>query len=168
MGDHPPGDDATVAETSGELPRVTGAWTREEMAAFLDDAVIPIRLGCATPAGGLWMLSLWYQYRDGAFHCATAASADVVTYLEADARVSFEVSVNEPPYRGVRGYGRATLEPDPGKGLLRSLLQRYLGGTDSPLADRLLDESREEVTIRIDPKKLYCWDYTDRMADSAD
>jgi nitroimidazol reductase NimA-like FMN-containing flavoprotein (pyridoxamine 5'-phosphate oxidase superfamily) len=168
MGDH--AHEADAPDTTGPDDRVTprGAWTRAEMETFLADAVVPIRLGCATPAGGLWMLSLWYRYRDDAFYCATAASADIVSYLDADDRVSFEVSVNEPPYRGVRGYGHATIEPDPEKELLRALLQRYLGGTDSSLADRLLDESREEVTIRIDPKKLYCWDYTGRMRDAAE
>jgi nitroimidazol reductase NimA-like FMN-containing flavoprotein (pyridoxamine 5'-phosphate oxidase superfamily) len=164
MGDD--GADTTDAAERDGRATLKGAWTRDEMAAFLDDATIPIRLGCVTPAGGLWMLSLWYEYRDDAFHCATAASADVVTYLESDPRVSFEVSVNEPPYKGVRGYGHATIEPDPEKTQLRTLLQRYLGGTDSPLADRLLDESREEVTIRIDPRKCYSWDYTGRMGNS--
>jgi nitroimidazol reductase NimA-like FMN-containing flavoprotein (pyridoxamine 5'-phosphate oxidase superfamily) len=165
MGDHSHGSDTPDATETDGRATLKGAWTRAEMESFLADAVVPIRLGCATPAGGLWMLSLWYQYDDDAFHCATAASADIVTYLEADDRVSFEVSVNEPPYKGVRGYGHATVAPDPEKDRLRTLLGRYLGGTDSPLADRLLDESREEVTVRIDPKKLYCWDYSARMDD---
>jgi hypothetical protein len=111
------------------------------------------------------MLSLWYQYRDGAFHCATGADADVVRYLSADPGVSFEVSDNDPPYKGVRGAGTATVE-DGGKDQLETLLKRYLGGTDNDLADRLLDANREEVRIRIEPTKLYTWDFTDRMADT--
>jgi nitroimidazol reductase NimA-like FMN-containing flavoprotein (pyridoxamine 5'-phosphate oxidase superfamily) len=167
MGEESTRDDPTpdTADDKPATPR--GAWTRAEMVDFLDSATVPIRLGCTTPAGGLWMLSLWYRYRDDAFHCATSATADIVRYLDADDRVSFEVSVNEPPYRGVRGFGHATITPDPEKDLLTDLLSRYLGGTDSPLADSLLDESREEVTIRIDPQKLYCWDYSDRMGDGA-
>ncbi|PSQ51453.1 pyridoxamine 5'-phosphate oxidase [Halobacteriales archaeon SW_8_65_20] len=143
----------------------SGAWSRDELDAFLtsDDGRVPLRLACRTPDGGLWMLSLWYRWRAGGFDCATSADADVVEYLRHDDGVSFEASVNEPPYYGVRGGGRATLRPDEEKQLLRSLLERYLGGTDSPLAERLLSEDREEIHIRIEPSKLYTWDFSDRM-----
>jgi hypothetical protein len=113
------------------------------------------------------MLSLWYLLRDDALWCATSAEADLVTFLETDAGVAFEVSENEPPYRGVRGSAEATVYPDEGKDLLRDLLERYLGGTDSRLARRLLDEGREEVRIRIDPTRTHTWDYTSRMRDTS-
>ncbi|MDS0283533.1 pyridoxamine 5'-phosphate oxidase family protein [Haloarcula onubensis] len=142
---------------------VTGAWSRAGVVAFLEEQTVPIRLGCRRPRGDPWMLSLWYRYRDGAFECATAADADVVSYLEHDDTVSFEVSTNDPPYRGVRGNGTATVAPDEEKTVLRALLERYLGGTDGDLAQRLLAPSREEVRIRIAPDRLHSWDYSDRM-----
>jgi hypothetical protein len=112
------------------------------------------------------MLSLWYRYRDGVFHCATGADADVVRYLEADTDVTFEISDNEPPYKGVRGSGTATIHQEDGKTLLEELLVRYLGGTDNELAARLLDGDRSEVRLRIEPTKLYAWDFTDRMTEN--
>jgi len=142
---------------------VTGAWSREDVATFLEDQTVPLRLGCQRPRGDLWMLSLWYRYRDGAFECATAADADVVSYLDHDADVAFEVSTNDPPYRGVRGNGTATVTADEGKAVLRTLIERYLGGTDSDLAQRLLAPSRAEVRIRIEPARLHSWDYSERM-----
>lgn len=145
------------------MARYTGSWSEPEVAAFLETATVPIRLACHTPAGGLWMLSLWYRYADGTISCATGADAEVVTYLREDADVAFEVSVNEPPYRGVRGAGTARIEPDTDKQLLRSLLERYLGGTDSVLAKRLLSPDRSEVRILIDPSRLYSWDFSGRM-----
>jgi nitroimidazol reductase NimA-like FMN-containing flavoprotein (pyridoxamine 5'-phosphate oxidase superfamily) len=146
----------------------TGEWDRAGATAFLADATIPIRLACRTPAGGLWMLSLWYRFDADAERlvCATSAGADVVEYLRADGGVAFEVSTNDPPYRGVRGSGRATITPDEGKAALRDLLDRYLGGTDSSLAERLLDPDRDEVTIRIDLRRCYSWDFTERMRDA--
>jgi hypothetical protein len=146
----------------------TGEWDRAGVTAFLADAHVPIRVACRTPAGGLWMLSLWYDFDPdaGEFVCATAADADVVGYLRADDGVAFEVSTNDPPYRGVRGNGHATISPDDGKETLRSLLERYLGGTDSSLAQRLLDPDRDEVVIRIDPDRCYSWDFTERMRDA--
>jgi len=79
------------------------------------------------------------------------------------------VSENRPPYRGVRGNGSATLSPDADKSVLRDLVERYLGDTDSELARWLLAEEREEVRIRVRPDRVYSWDYSDRMeADGED
>lgn len=147
------------------MPTWTGTWSESEAESYLHDRTIPIRIACRTPSGGLWMLSLWYQYRDGAFHCATRADADVVRYLKADSQVAFEISDNEPPYKGVRGSGTAEVLPDEDKEQLAELLERYLGGTDTDLANRLLNADREESHIRIEPKRLHSWDFTDRMSD---
>jgi nitroimidazol reductase NimA-like FMN-containing flavoprotein (pyridoxamine 5'-phosphate oxidase superfamily) len=144
--------------------KLTGPWDRDAVDDFLTTAV-PLRLSCRTPGNHLWMLSLWYRWADDALWCATGSEADVVRYLRANDEVAFEVSTNDPPYRGVRGRGHATLDEDEDKTLLRTLLTRYLGGTDSALARRLLDPSRDEVRIRIDPVRLHSWDYSDRMRD---
>lgn len=142
---------------------VSGEFSKDEIATFLDERTVPIRLGCRRPDGNPWMLSLWYRYRGGVFECATAADADVVTYLDHDPSVSFEVSTNDPPYRGVRGNGTAAVDPDEDKAVLRALLERYLDGTDSDLAQRLLSPSRREVRITVDPDRLHSWDYSDQM-----
>ncbi|MFB6361852.1 MAG: pyridoxamine 5'-phosphate oxidase family protein [Halobacteriales archaeon] len=143
----------------------TGAWSADEVERFLDRATVPVRLACHTPSDRLWLVTLWYEFADATFLCATGREATIVQYLERDASVAFEVSTNEPPYRGVRGNGRAVIGPDPDKAVLQSLLERYLGGTDSQLADRLLADHREEVAIRLEPDRLYSWDYSERMAD---
>jgi len=143
---------------------LTGPWDRSQVDSFLADAAIPVRVGCRTPADDPWIVSLWFSW-DGAVHCATGADADLVAFLAADDHVSFEMSTNDPPYKGVRGRGTAHVRPDTDKQLLRSLLTRYLGGTDSALAKRLLTPEREEVHIRIDPERVHSWDYESRMAD---
>jgi hypothetical protein len=161
--------------------KVRGSRSREEIASFLDTQTIPVRLGCRTPAGHPWMVSLWYRSvetnadtdtdGDGAgnaepdwcIECATAASADVVSYLRETSAVAFEISTNQMPYAGVRGRGEASIEPDPEKTVLRSLLERYLGGADSALARDLLREDREEVTITVEPAVVYGWDFSSRM-----
>lgn len=142
-----------------------GPWSSDRLEAFLAETTVPLRLACRTSNGRPWLVALWYTYRDGAFHCATGRGADVVGFLEAEPAVAMDVSVNDPPYMGVRGNGRASIRPDPEKSLLRDLLERYLGGTDSALADRLLAADREEVRIEIEPDRLVTWDYSDRMPD---
>lgn len=148
------------------MDRVTGVWDQAATEAFLVESTVPLRLSCRRPAGDLWMLSLWFVYREGALWCATSAAADVVEYLRHDDRVAFEISTNEPPYKGVRGNGTAAVEADPDKSLLKELLERYLDGTDSPLAERLLSPEREEVRIRIDLSQVYTWDFTNQMRES--
>ena len=141
-----------------------GTWAASAVEEFLQDVAVPIRLATRRPDGSPWVVTLWYRYDDEAFECATSANADVVRYLRHDPDVGFDVSTNDPPYRGVRGNGRATIADDGDKAVLGDLLERYLGGTDSPLAERLLDDARDEVRIRVRPRSVYSWDYTERMA----
>jgi nitroimidazol reductase NimA-like FMN-containing flavoprotein (pyridoxamine 5'-phosphate oxidase superfamily) len=157
----------------------TGPWDRERVDEYLGAARVPVRLGCRTPSDHPWIVSLWFEWdpdagsalddetgsgtAPGAIRCATSATADLVEFVEHDDQVSFEVSTNAPPYKGVRGRGRATVIPDEEKRRLRSLLRKYLGGTDNSTADRLLQPEREEVEIRIEPERLHTWDYSERM-----
>ncbi|QIB75823.1 pyridoxamine 5'-phosphate oxidase family protein [Halogeometricum borinquense] len=147
----------------------TGHWPADEAETFLRESTVPVRLACRTPNDDLWMLSLWYEWVGGEDRpelcCATSAAADVVRFLRANDDVAFEISTNDPPYRGVRGRGTASIEPDEEKTLLRSLLERYLGGTENELGSFLLDDDREEVRIRITPTRLHSWDYSGRMRD---
>lgn len=141
----------------------TGVWSDDRLETFLRESTIPMRIATRRPDGSLWMVTLWYRYRDGVFECATGAGADIVRFLRTDPEVAFDVSTNDPPYRGVRGNGTARIAPDADKATLRSLLDRYLRDTESPFAERLLSGDREELQIRIEPDELHSWDYTDRM-----
>ncbi|QLK27842.1 pyridoxamine 5'-phosphate oxidase family protein [Natrinema zhouii] len=140
-----------------------GAWSEDEVATFLQEATIPVRIATHRPDGSLWVVTLWYRYRDGALECATGANADVVRFLRNDPTVAFDISTNDIPYRGIRGNGTVELSSDSEKEVLRDLIERYLGGTDSSLARRLLDDDRDEVRIRLEPRTVYSWDYSERM-----
>lgn len=142
-----------------------GAWTGEVVATFLQEATIPIRIATRRSDGSLWPVTVWYRYRDGHFESATHASADLVGLLKRNPTVGFDVSTNQVPYSGIRGTGTASVTPDEDRAVLRDLTERYLGGTDSMLAQRLLGDDREEVVIRIDPDEIYSWDYSERMKD---
>ena len=108
----------------------------------------------------MWMVALWYRYRNGSFECVTPANAALVTFLRGGSSVAFDVSTNDAPYRGVRGNGGAALSPDKGRETLRALIDRYLGGTESPLAHWLLTDEGDMIRIRIRPNELFCWDYS--------
>lgn len=141
----------------------SGPWKEEELVTFLTESTFPIRIGVHRQDGSMWIVPLWYRYLEGRFECATSVSSDLVRFLEHDPNVALDISTNHPPYRGVRGRGESSLAFDEEKETLHSLIERYLGSTDSSLADWLLDEGREEIRIRIRPRELHSWDYTDRM-----
>jgi len=142
---------------------VRGPWSQVEAQRFLAETVVPLRLGCTDGRGWPVVLSVWYLYRDGALWCATAPGAAVVRYLERDGRCAFEVAPEAPPYRGVRGQGMATVARGEGGELLRELLVRYLGATDTALGQWLLARAAGEVAICIEPRRLSSWDYRARM-----
>lgn len=140
----------------------------EATAQFLTGSRIPLRLATITPSGWPIVVSLWFIHLEGSLWCATQDSAVIVGNLRNDARCGFEVAPDRPPYRGVRGRAKATVHADRGEEILRTLLDRYLGGTESPLARQLLSKSQSEVAIEITPVSMHSWDYRKRMKGSVE
>ena len=128
--------------------------------------VIPLRFSCISNTGWPVTLSLWYLYKDEKIYCATQKDAKIIQYLEKNPKCAFEVAPDLPPYRGVRGQGTVTIREDIAIHTLESLIDRYIGNRDSPLANFLLSHKNSEVAIEISPMKLFTWDYSNRMKDS--
>jgi nitroimidazol reductase NimA-like FMN-containing flavoprotein (pyridoxamine 5'-phosphate oxidase superfamily) len=138
-------------------------FSQPELDRFLVETAVPLRLACLDRDGSPHVLSLWYLWRDAALWCATRPDAWVVERLRADPRCGFEIAGDAPPYRGVRGTGRAELLPEQGEALLGELVDRYLGGRDGRFARWLLARSAGEMAIRIVPTRTSTWDYSRRM-----
>jgi hypothetical protein len=141
-----------------KLP-VDAAW----VPGYLDEARIPLRLACLASGGWPTIVSLWFLREEGWLWCATPARAHVARLLAADPRCGFEVAENEPPYRGVRGRGRARLVPERGDEMLRALVRRYLDDEQSPFARWLLSRDEPELAIAIEVERTTSWDFTRRM-----
>ena len=146
--------------------RLKGPWSPDQVIDYLQQEQAPLRLALSGRDGFPLVVSLWYRWAEDAIWCATHRDSRVVRRLEADPRIGFEVSVNDPPYYGVRGQARVELLPERGESELRALLERYLGGTDSDLAGWLLGRADGEVALRIRPHWLASWDFRRRMRDS--
>ena len=96
-----------------------GPWNPTQIDRYLRETVAPIRLACIGGRGWPLVLSLWFEYDEGVLWCATHSRSRLAGHLKHDGRVAFEVSPNQPPYRGVRGRGRATLDAARGEAVLR-------------------------------------------------
>ena len=143
--------------------RASGPWSQAQVAAYLEQARLPARLAFAASDGCPLVASLWYRYQEGELWCATPAHARIVGLLQKEPRCGFEVSVNEPPYRGARGRGRARLDREGGDETLRALATRYLGEEPTAFRRWLLERPTPEVAIRIEIERLTSWDFGKRM-----
>ncbi len=144
-----------------------GPWSEDEVERFLGATRIPVRLACNGSSGHPLLASLWFVPLEGKLWCATQRSASLIRVLTRDPRCAFEVSVETPPYYGVRGRGAASLHPERGEEILRAAIARYLGSETSSLAQYLLSRVEHETAIEIEPQTLVSWHYRERMGDVA-
>lgn len=144
--------------------RPGSAWTAGQIEHFLGETRIPARVACITVSGAPLVCSLWFLYEADALWCATRQDADVVAMLAREPRCAFEIAGDAPPYRGVRGQGRATLSSGDGAGILGRLVDRYVDDRRTHFARWLLARQDREVAIRIDFEWLTSWDFTARMS----
>jgi nitroimidazol reductase NimA-like FMN-containing flavoprotein (pyridoxamine 5'-phosphate oxidase superfamily) len=155
---------ASSADETGFTLKKNSAWDRQGIARFLDDAVVPLRLGVESKNNPL-IVTLWFEYRDAAIWCAAHRDSLVVKVLQDNPACAVDISTNDIPYRGVRGAGRAACLPAAGAQTLDRLIERYLGGSESQLARWLKSRQEDEIALKITPKWLTSWDFSERMAD---
>ncbi|MFM7144823.1 MAG: pyridoxamine 5'-phosphate oxidase family protein [Actinomycetales bacterium] len=141
----------------------SGPWDLARIRTYLDSAIIPIRLASAGSPGPT-VQSLWFLPQDDILWCCTQRDALVVRRLQADPNCGFEIAADHPPYRGVRGHGRADIKPDHAGEVLPRLLARYSIPAQSSLASWLLSRLDDEVAIAITDLSVTSWDYAERMS----
>lgn len=96
-------------------------------------------------------------------YCAANQNSKVVHLLRRNSNVGFEVAVNEPPYKGVRGKARAAVSQQGGAELLGRLADRYLGDDNAALKLWLSGRSNGECALSLEPVWWTAWDYSSRM-----
>ncbi len=141
----------------------SGPWGLVDIRGFLDSTVIPMRLATHGSVGPM-VQSLWFLFDGSALWCCTQRDSVVATRLRSDPRCGFEIAGDEPPYRGVRGRGVASMDAVLAAGLLERLIIRYLDDSESSLASWLQSRVADEVAIRIDSLVVSSWDYSSRMS----
>ena len=139
-----------------------GSWTGHEIETFLSETCVPLRLSFVS-RNGLLIVPVWFEYQAGHLWSCSPNDSLLVKALRKNPEVAFDVSTNDLPYRGVRGRGVSHCSTAADNSALERLLQRYLAGTDNPLARWLLNRTGEEAVIAIEPSWLTSWDFSGRM-----
>ena len=139
----------------------SGPWDAARVRAYLRDVTIPIRLATNGPGAPL-VQSLWFVFDGTDLWCCTRSDAVLTARIASDPRCGFEVSSDEPPYRGVRGSGVASIHKDRAADVLPALIARY-GQGETALATWLLSRLSDEISIRITGLTVTSWDYSTRM-----
>lgn len=130
----------------------------------LDEKKIPIRLGLIRSNEFPLVISLWYYTDNEKIYCATKKDALIVKYITHNSRCSFELAADNPPYRGIRGYGICHINPDSGKQILEKLMNKYLSEKQTKLKQYLTAHNDREVALEIIPYSVSSYDYTRRMS----
>ena len=125
--------------------------------------VVPLRLACLTRSWWPIIVPLWFQFLNDRFYCATNENAKIISYLKKDNRCAFEISSEIPPYRGIRGQGKAMIKKEVGIEILQTLIEKYVPQKETNLTKYLLERKENEVAIEIIPIKIFYWDYSNRM-----
>ena len=139
------------------------SWNEEQVTRFLKDAELPVRLAFSDANGLPRVCSLWYRYDYGALYCASHQNAYLVKQLQRNNKLSFEVSTNDYPYKGVRGQGMAELTRENAEQVLAGLIQKYLGNSNQQLASWLMSRVAEEYVIKVTLRAVNAWDFSSRM-----
>ena len=151
-----------MTQSGNNTARLSGPWARAEIDRFLDTTAVPMRLAVNTASGFPAVTPLWFRWQEGALWAASKPDAAIIKLLRKDGRCAFDISVETPPYFGLRGQGNAEVLPD-GLTVLQSLLDRYVGNDKPGFRNWLLARSQDECAVRIEPVRLTSWDFRKRM-----
>jgi len=151
-----------------DVANLRGPFTAGEVDAFLDGAIIPMRLATVGPTGWPLVVSLWFLRHGDEILAATRPTSTLVAFLTQEPKCGFEIAGDDPPYRGVRGRAEVLVDDHAGGPVLEMLLTKYLGGTSTPLAKNLMAHASDEVCLRLRPRSIVSWDFTTRMTTSGE
>ena len=149
-----------IVNATSEVPGMT----RDEIEKFLDSK-LNLQLATTDDQGEPNIQPVWFYYdKDGEkLLITTSKLARKTQNLRNKPTIYFSIDDENPPYKGVKGKGIATLVEDPDKTVSQGdrISMKYLGTLDHPIAKMISEGSKngDNVVIEISPKFFSTWDY---------
>lgn len=146
---------------SPEIPGMTG----EEAERFLESK-LNLQLATNDEQCNPNIQPVWFYYDKDVekLSITTSKSAKKTKNLRNRPNVYFSIDDENPPYKGVKGRGVATIIEDPKRIAPQGdkISLKYLGTLDHPIAKMISDLSKkgEVILVEISPKFFSTWDYS--------
>ncbi|WP_458744384.1 pyridoxamine 5'-phosphate oxidase family protein [Candidatus Nitrosocosmicus sp. T] len=149
-----------IISATPEIPSMS----KEEVERFLENS-LNLQLATIDERGDPNIQPVWFYYdKDGEkLWINTSKSARKTQNIQKRSTIYFSIDDENPPVRGVKGKGIATIIED--LKIVNPLGDRislkYLGTLDHPIAKMISEDSKkgEVVLVEISPKFFSTWDY---------
>ena len=149
-----------IISATSEIPSMS----TEEVERFLE-STLNLQLATIDKQGDPNIQPVWFYYdKDGEkLWINTSKSARKTQNIRKRSTIYFSIDDENPPVRGVKGKGIATIIED-----LKTVIPlgerislKYLGTLDHPIAKMISEDSKkgEVVLIEISPNFFSTWDY---------
>ena len=149
-----------IISATSEIPSMS----KEEVERFLESK-LNLQLATIDERGDPNIQPVWFYYdKDGEkLQINTSKSARKTQNIRKRSTIYFSIDDENPPVRGVKGKGIATIIED-----LKTIVPlgdrislKYLGTLDHPIAKMISEDSKkgDVVLVEISPKFFSTWDY---------
>ena len=149
-----------IISATSEIPSMS----KEEVERFLE-STLNLQLATTDKQGDPNIQPVWFYYDKDVekLWINTSKSARKTQNIRKRSTIYFSIDDENPPVRGVKGRGIATIIED-----LKTVIPlgdrislKYLGTLDHPIAKMISEDSKkgEVVLIEISPKFFSTWDY---------
>jgi len=149
-----------IISATSEIPSMT----KEEAEKFLESK-LNLQLATIDEQGDPNIQPVWFYYDkdEEKLWINTSKFAKKTQNILKRSTIYFSIDDENPPVRGVKGKGIATIIDDLKKvvPLGDKISLKYLGTLDHPIAKMIAEDSKKGgvVLVEISPKFLSTWDY---------
>jgi PPOX class probable F420-dependent enzyme len=149
-----------IVAASSSIPSMT----RDEAEKFLESK-LTLQLATTDEKGEPNIQPVWFYYDkdEGKLLIITSKVAKKTQNLRNRPTIYFSIDDANPPYKGVKGKGNATIVEDPNRIVPQAerISMKYLGTLDHPAAKEMADRSKngEGILVEISPKFFSTWDF---------
>jgi PPOX class probable F420-dependent enzyme len=149
-----------IVAASSSIPNMT----KDEAEKFLESK-LTLQLATTDEKGEPNIQPVWFYYDkdEGKLLIITSKVAKKTQNLRNRPTIYFSIDDANPPYKGVKGKGNATIVEDPNRIVPQAekISIKYLGTLDHPAAKEMADRSKngEGILVEISPKFFSTWDF---------
>jgi PPOX class probable F420-dependent enzyme len=139
--------------------------TSGEVKEFLINSRLNVHIGTIDEKGNPNVHPTWYYFDESSnnIYVATSKHSKKVNNLRRNPSIYYCVDDPNPPYKGVRGKGNATISENINNNatIAEKIILKYLGSLEGQMAKKLMELVRkgDEISIEITPDYFSTWDY---------